>query len=148
MTDALAGCRAVESSHADGLLVLDTDEEHDDAWHETAKILKTYSDEIVDRWIKEIDTLLVYVCRVSFAVNRSVEQPLQAGLFSAILTAFNVQSYQLLAPPPPADPVIVALERISAQLSGFSVYPPFINSTQPAFIYRESMPPASPRWAV
>ena len=30
MTDALAGCRAVESSHADGLLVLDTDEEHDD----------------------------------------------------------------------------------------------------------------------
>lgn len=38
--------------------------------------MKTYSDEIVDRWIKEIDTLLVYVCRVSFAVNRSVEQPL------------------------------------------------------------------------
>ena len=44
--------------------------------------------------------------------------------------------------------MIVALERISAQLSGFSVNPPFINSTQPAFIYRESMPPASPRWAV
>ncbi|KAI0708749.1 hypothetical protein C8T65DRAFT_209367 [Cerioporus squamosus] len=85
---------------------------------------------MIERWNKEIDTLLVY-----------------AGLFSAILTAFNVQSYQLLTPPPATDPVIVALERISAQLSAFSVNPPFVNSTQPAFIHRDPTPPAS-RWAV
>ncbi|RPD67933.1 hypothetical protein L226DRAFT_430848, partial [Lentinus tigrinus ALCF2SS1-7] len=75
--------------------------QHEEAWNETVKILKTYSDEVIERWNKEIDTLL-------------------AGLFSVILTAFNVQSYQLLTPPPQTDPVLVALERISAQLSGFS----------------------------
>ncbi|RPD63453.1 hypothetical protein L227DRAFT_521624 [Lentinus tigrinus ALCF2SS1-6] len=108
-----------------------TDEQHEEAWNETAKILKTYSDEVIDRWNKEIDTLLVY-----------------AGLFSAILTAFNVQSYQLLTPPPQTDPVLVALERISAQLSGFSVNPPFVNSTQPTFIYRDPDPPSPPLWAI
>ena len=43
----------------------DSDEEHDQAWNETAKIVKTYSDQMIDRWNKEIDTLLVYVRHVS-----------------------------------------------------------------------------------
>ncbi|KAI0688773.1 hypothetical protein C8T65DRAFT_114199, partial [Cerioporus squamosus] len=86
---------------------------------------------MVDRWNKEIDTLLVY-----------------AGLFSAILTAFNVQSYQLLTPPPATDPIIVALERISAQLSSFSVNPPSVNSTHPAFVHQDPTPPPAPRWVV
>ena len=38
-----------------------TEEEKKNAWDETAKVVKTYSDELVDRWNKEIDTLLVYV---------------------------------------------------------------------------------------
>ena len=68
----------------------------------------------------------------------------QGGLFSAVLTAFNVQSYQLLTPPPTTDPVIIALERISAQLSSFSVNPPSINSTHPAFVYDPTPLPAPP----
>ncbi|TFK87246.1 hypothetical protein K466DRAFT_599650 [Polyporus arcularius HHB13444] len=108
-----------------------TDEQRAEAWEETAIIVKTYSDEMIERWNKEIDTLLVY-----------------AGLFSAILTAFNVQSYQLLTPVVAADPVIVALERISAQLGGFSVNPPFVNSTQPAFVYSDPAPPTASSWAV
>ncbi|KAI0702785.1 hypothetical protein C8T65DRAFT_611898, partial [Cerioporus squamosus] len=73
-----------------------TPEQREQAWDATAHAVKKYSDEMVDRWNKEIDTLL-------------------AGLFSAILTAFNVQSYQLLTPPAP-DPVVSALQQISAQL--------------------------------
>ncbi|RPD63459.1 hypothetical protein L227DRAFT_467865, partial [Lentinus tigrinus ALCF2SS1-6] len=108
-----------------------TEEERAKAWDETANIVKKYSDEMVDRWNKEIDTLLVF-----------------AGLFSAILTAFNVQSYQLLMPAPPVDPVIVALEKISAQLSSFSVNPPSVNSTQPAFVRPDPTPSFPPLWAV
>ncbi|RDX45249.1 hypothetical protein OH76DRAFT_1008238 [Lentinus brumalis] len=108
-----------------------TEEQRAKAWKETADILKTYSDEMVARWNQEIDTLLVY-----------------AGLFSAILTAFNVQSYQLLTPPPEVDPVIIALERISAQLSSFAVNLPSVNSTQPAFVQYDPIPPRATRWAV
>lgn len=64
----------------------------------------------------------------------------QAGLFSAVLTAFNVQSYQLLQPQP-TDPTLAVLERISAQLTSFSVNPSFLNSTQPALSEDEVNPP-------
>ncbi|RPD63442.1 hypothetical protein L227DRAFT_651080 [Lentinus tigrinus ALCF2SS1-6] len=107
-----------------------THEEHAEAWKETSKNLEAYSDKLVERWNKEIDTLLVF-----------------AGLFSAILTAFNVQSYQLLTPPPP-DPVLTALERISAQLSSFSINPPSVNSTAPAFVNHDPTPAPPPRYAV
>ncbi|KAI0758896.1 hypothetical protein C8Q74DRAFT_271116 [Fomes fomentarius] len=107
-----------------------TPDEKKKAWDETAKIVKDYSDELVKRWKEEIDTLLVY-----------------AGLFSAVLTALIVESYKLLSPPPP-DPVLVALQQISIQLSSFSVNPPFVNSTTP--IVSQALPPAppAPRWAV
>ena len=48
--------------------------------------------------------------------------PGQAGLFSAILTAFNVQSYILLQPASP-DPTLAVLQQISLQLNSFSVNP-------------------------
>ncbi|KAI0778950.1 hypothetical protein BD413DRAFT_434543, partial [Trametes elegans] len=84
------------------------------AWARSAELVKTYNDELVERWKEEMDTLLVF-----------------AGLFSAVLTAFNVQSYQLLQPAP-ADPSLAVLQRISEQLTGFSVNPTFINSTRSA----------------
>ena len=46
----------------------------------------------------------------------------QAGLFSAVLTAFNVQSYTLLTPDP-QDRLLGTLQQISAQLGSFSVNP-------------------------
>lgn len=69
-------------------------------------------------------------------------------MFSAILTAFNVQSYQLLQPAPTTDPVLVALQQISAQLSSFSNNPPFVNSTQPAYRQTDTPTPRAPRAAV
>ena len=53
---------------------------------------------------------------IVFMTALIVSGAVQGGLFSAVLTAFNVQSYQLLTPPPATDPVIITLERISAQL--------------------------------
>lgn len=73
---------------------------------------------------------------------QNLTQTWQAGLFSAILTAFNVQSYQLLQPAPALDPVLVALQQISAQLSSFSTTPLFVNSTRPAYMPEDA--PASP----
>ncbi len=73
---------------------------------------------------------------------------MQAGLFSAIQTAFNVELYKRLRPDPDPDPVLVALERISAQLSGFAVNLAFVNSTQPSFVLSDVKTPAVPLWVV
>ncbi|KAI0654027.1 hypothetical protein C8Q70DRAFT_1088249 [Cubamyces menziesii] len=96
-----------------------TQDEKDKAFAQAAVIVKGYSDELVMRWSSEIDTYLVY-----------------AGLFSAILTAFNVESYQLLQPASP-DPTSVVLQHISLQLSSLSYKPPLINSSYPAFRCRQ-----------
>ncbi|KAI0331626.1 hypothetical protein GY45DRAFT_1213207, partial [Cubamyces sp. BRFM 1775] len=88
---------------------------------------------LVQRWSSEIDTYLVY-----------------AGLFSAILTAFNVESYQLLQPPPP-DSASVVLLHISRQLGSLTYTPPFINSSYPALDAVDitaASTPAIPRWAI
>ncbi|KAI0365880.1 hypothetical protein BV20DRAFT_982262 [Pilatotrama ljubarskyi] len=107
-----------------------TAEEKDQAWSDTVEAVKTYSDELLHRWNTEIDTYLVY-----------------AGLFSAIVTAFNVQSYLLLQPIPP-DPALAALQQISLQLGSLSINPPFVNSTHPAFAPTDTTsspaPPISP----
>ncbi|KAI0359437.1 hypothetical protein OH77DRAFT_1372992, partial [Trametes cingulata] len=86
----------------------------EEAYSQAAEIVKAYANEMIERWNLEIDTYLVY-----------------AGLFSAIVTAFNVQSYLALQQQP--DPDLAALQQISLQLSSLSVHFPFINSTHPAF---------------
>ncbi|KAL1940404.1 hypothetical protein VTO73DRAFT_8976 [Trametes versicolor] len=94
------------------------------AWSEAAGMVKQYSDEMVDKWNKEIDTYLVY-----------------AGLFSAIVTGFNAQSYLLLQPSVP-DPTLAILQRISSHL---------VDPTQSLNFRRrddaDSTPPV-PAWAV
>ncbi|EIW54276.1 uncharacterized protein TRAVEDRAFT_88839, partial [Trametes versicolor FP-101664 SS1] len=102
------------------------------AWSDAAGMVQTYSDEMIKRWKEEIDTYLVF-----------------AGLFSAVLTTFNVQSYLLLQPATP-DPSIAVLQQISLQLASFSIHPPFVNSTQPSSTTRPNAntSPPVPRWAV
>ncbi|TBU38757.1 hypothetical protein BD309DRAFT_971188 [Dichomitus squalens] len=106
-----------------------TEAEKEKAFASTAKIVQGYSDALVKRWNEEIDMLLVY-----------------AGLFSAIVTAFNVQSYLLLQPTP--DPTVAVLQQISFQLNSFSVNPPFVNATQPAIPLTNVPPPPVESWAV
>ncbi|KAI0653555.1 hypothetical protein C8Q70DRAFT_1163708, partial [Cubamyces menziesii] len=110
-----------------------TDGEKREAFAKAATITKEYSEALIERWIKEIDTYLVY-----------------AGLFSAILTAFNVESYQLLQPAPP-DPSPAILQQISLQLSSLSYIPPSINSTHLAFSSSDNSVTTSsavPTWAI
>ncbi|KAH9893622.1 hypothetical protein C8Q73DRAFT_828855 [Cubamyces lactineus] len=110
-----------------------TADEKSKAFSQIATKAKEYSEALVERWVKEIDTYLVY-----------------AGLFSAILTAFNVESYQLLQPSLP-DTSSDILQHISLQLSSLSYIPPFINSTRPAFNSHDVRSTASavvPQWAV
>ncbi|RDX43101.1 hypothetical protein OH76DRAFT_1297404, partial [Lentinus brumalis] len=98
----------------------------------TAETVKVYFGQLVGRWKEEIDTLLVY-----------------AGLSSAVLTAFVVQSYQLLQPDP-TDLTLAALNQISSQLNSFTVASSFINATEQA-TQRESLAAApfhAPPYAV
>ena len=89
-----------------------------------------------------MDSLLVYVsvCQHGVCLTLPFITDYQAGLFSAVLTAFNVQSYQLLQSGP-TDPMIAVLQQISTQLNSFSVNPSFINSTQPASSLDQLQPP-------
>ncbi|KAI0718789.1 hypothetical protein C8T65DRAFT_737132 [Cerioporus squamosus] len=98
---------------------------------EWSKIVKIYYGQLVGRWKEEIDTLLVY-----------------AGLSSAVLTAFVVQSYQLLQPDP-ADMTLAALKQISSQLNSFTVTPPFVNATDHASQHDLAAAPfRAPQYAV
>ncbi|OJT11007.1 hypothetical protein TRAPUB_12461 [Trametes pubescens] len=113
-----------------------TQTEKTEAWSSAAKLVETYSDEMIKRWKEEIDTYLV---------ARNVK----AGLFSAVLTTFNVQSYLLLQLAAP-DPSIAVLQQISTQLANFSIHPPFVNSSQPPSTTsaNANRSPPVPRWAV
>ncbi|KAI0666947.1 hypothetical protein C8Q78DRAFT_1196920 [Trametes maxima] len=110
-----------------------TDEEKAKAWASIAAQIENHSAAMVTRWNKETDNYLVF-----------------AGLFSAILTAFNVQSYQSLQPAPPdhALATVVALQLILAQLSSFATSSTFVNSTHPVFQQLDAPPSPVPRSAV
>ncbi|KAL7284973.1 hypothetical protein ACG7TL_000062 [Trametes sanguinea] len=80
----------------------DTDEEAAEAWTKCAQVIEEHHQALVKRWRDEIDTLLVY-----------------AGLFSAVLTAFNVELYALLQPDAVATNNAI-LAQLVAQSNGAS----------------------------
>ncbi|RPD56360.1 hypothetical protein L226DRAFT_423936, partial [Lentinus tigrinus ALCF2SS1-7] len=67
------------------------------AWSDCARAMMEYDKANVKRWKEEIDTLLVF-----------------AGLFSAVVTAFLVESCKSLHPEP-AERIIALLEVIAAE---------------------------------
>ncbi|TFK93376.1 hypothetical protein K466DRAFT_478828, partial [Polyporus arcularius HHB13444] len=91
-----------------------TDAERAQAWNDAGDIVKTYHTEILEYWGKQLDVNLIF-----------------AGLFSAVITAFTVQSYQLLQPAP-TDASLAVLQQISSQINSFTVNPSFVNSTHSA----------------
>ncbi len=46
------------------------EKEKEEAWADAAGMVKTYSDEMVERWNKVIDTYLVFVCAPRFTILR------------------------------------------------------------------------------
>ncbi|TBU37662.1 hypothetical protein BD309DRAFT_598952, partial [Dichomitus squalens] len=84
-----------------------------DAWGSCVKALRDYDEHMVRGWKEDIDSLLVF-----------------SGLFSAVLTAFNIESYKLLQQDP-TETSAALLARISAQLAGNSANGPSSPSTSP-----------------
>lgn len=72
-------------------------------------------------------------------------------MFSAILTAFNVESYKLLRPSP--DNTAISLQRIAMQLQSVSTSTPFVNATHSAIsdmasIFLDTPSPIVPEYVV
>lgn len=132
-----------------------SEHDKDQAWTAAAAKAKTYGDDMIKRWNSEIDFYLLFVGVPYTPLHSRALTVLflaEAALFSAILTAFNVQSYQLLQPTPGPDPTTVVLQHIAQQLSSFSINPPFLNSTHSSNLpirvqAGDSMPPV-PRSAI
>ncbi|ESK94213.1 hypothetical protein Moror_8323 [Moniliophthora roreri MCA 2997] len=72
-------------------------------WEALLKVVNQYDEDMVKNWKEDLDTLLVF-----------------AGLFSAVVTAFVIESYQWLSEDP-ADVTVVLLKQISQQLRDQSV---------------------------
>ena len=90
---------------------------------------EAYDQDVVDRWKDELDNLLVFVCLGDHPRKLSSNLELiQAGLFSAVVTAFTIESYSWLQQDP-MDTSNKLLAQISTQLSSFQLSQGFINST-------------------
>ncbi|KAK7062920.1 hypothetical protein VNI00_000418 [Paramarasmius palmivorus] len=74
-----------------------------EAWENLMRAVNKHDDEKVQNWKEDIDTLLVF-----------------AGLFSAVVTAFVIESYQWLDEDP-ADTTVALLTQISKQLGNPSM---------------------------
>ncbi|KAI0628057.1 hypothetical protein C8Q77DRAFT_1162530 [Trametes polyzona] len=72
------------------------------AWSNCVKALREHDQHLVQGWKEDVDSLLVF-----------------AGLFSAVVTAFNIESYKLLQEDPD-ETTVALLSQISAQLAGTS----------------------------
>ncbi|KAI0085040.1 hypothetical protein BDY19DRAFT_897285, partial [Irpex rosettiformis] len=86
----------------------------EDTWTRISRIVRKLDEDKVKDYKEDIDTILVF-----------------AGLFSAVLTAFLVQSYQTLQQDP-MDTVVSLLQQIALQTSSFVVTSTFLNSTVPS----------------
>ncbi|THH00790.1 hypothetical protein EW026_g1796 [Hermanssonia centrifuga] len=87
--------------------------EKPDGWKVLLGAMEQSDQKTLDRWKAEMDNLLIF-----------------AGLLSAVVTAFTVESYQWLRDDPAATSVIL-LAQISDKMTSFSVAAGFINSTEP-----------------
>ncbi|KAI9059215.1 hypothetical protein FKP32DRAFT_1531505, partial [Trametes sanguinea] len=109
---------------------LSSTEKREQAWKFCAATIERHYDERLKRWNAELDMLLVF-----------------AGLFSAALTAFNVQSYLLLQPDN-TDTMVLALVHISAQLESFVMDSRSMNSSASAFAPPQSTAFSAPGFAI
>ncbi|KAJ3491253.1 hypothetical protein NLI96_g830 [Meripilus lineatus] len=81
-------------------------------WMKLAQKLQDHDISTIGSYKEDIDTLLVF-----------------AGLFSAVLATFSVESYKLLQPDF-AQASVIILSQISQQLNSFSINPSFVNASQ------------------
>lgn len=89
------------------------------AWGECSKRLRKHDRSVVKGWKEDIDTLLVLVgLFVLLSVCLLISD--QAGLLSAVITAFIIESYRMLQQNS-EDVLVSLLQQISAQISNNSL---------------------------
>lgn len=95
-----------------------------------AKAVRDFDEEKVRDCKEDIDTLLVFVSRIPVIAYKFVTDPdfKQAGLFSAVLSAFLIVSYPALQPDP-NDRIALALDRIAAQTAGYTINSTVLQAT-------------------
>uniref|UniRef100_A0A0W0F1B4 DUF6535 domain-containing protein n=1 Tax=Moniliophthora roreri TaxID=221103 RepID=A0A0W0F1B4_MONRR len=86
-----------------------------ESWEKLLSAVMEYDDVMVKNWKEDIDTLLVFV-RLPFYCHEDFLMLEQAGLFSAVVTAFVIESYQWLSEDP-ADATVTLLTQISMQFN-------------------------------
>ena len=100
-----------------------------------------YDEDRIQDAKEDIDTLLVFVCIIpsscSFVTLTTI---CQAGLFSAVLSAFLIETYSNLSEDSNEVNTRVLMQ-ISSQLASLSQSGSFINSTVPAFVHSPSFSP-------
>lgn len=97
-------------------------------WQTMARAVRDIDEDKVQDCKEDIDTLLVF-----------------AGLYSAVLSAFNLESYTALQPDP-NDQMMYLLERIAVQTQSYTIMSGTVNST----VLPPTPPPSftAPIWAV
>ncbi|CAL1716593.1 unnamed protein product [Somion occarium] len=105
--------QARESTHGDGVQRVQVEPERT-GWARIADMVRKYDEDKIKDVKEDIDTLLVF-----------------AGLFSAVLTAFVIESYTTLQDP--GDVTQQILMQMSLQLASLTVTSSSINSTAPPF---------------
>ncbi|CAL1712752.1 unnamed protein product [Somion occarium] len=96
-----------------------------EGWMKVSRLLQDYDDRRIRRIKDDIDTLLVF-----------------AGLFSAVLTAFVIESYQLLQDDFTETTARILLQ-VSLQLNSLTINNGFINSTAPVAAITTFIPESS-----
>ena len=107
-----------------------------------------YDTEKVKDYVDDVDALLVFVSLASFLPLNGINDVFcrKAGLFSAILTAFVVQTYQLLQPDGTDVTNQLLAVSLTLRLADLSI-PPAINDTLTNILTVQPFtPPASARW--
>lgn len=93
-----------------------------------AETVRKFDEEKIDDCKDDIDTLLVFVSSPIKCLAITSQTMSQAGLFSAVLTAFLLESYQMLQ----EDTAVVTLrvlQQIASQTSSYTLYAGMLNST-------------------
>ncbi|KAI0689393.1 hypothetical protein BC835DRAFT_1232096, partial [Cytidiella melzeri] len=92
-------------------------------WSAMARIVREVDEQKVQDYKEDIDTILVF-----------------AGLFSAVMTAFLIESYQALIQDP-SDVMIALMQQMVMQTQSYTFNSGFLNSTTPLNLQR---PPFTP----
>lgn len=103
------------------------------AWTACIEALRKRDEHMIQGWKEDIDTLLVFV-RSHYLWNSESRHLIiiQAGLFSAVITAFIIEAYKLLQQDP-QDAMVLLLAQISQQLANSTNEPFSIPAQNNAF---------------